>query len=250
MEFRRIFDTIPEKFDKWRPHYCDEAFDFLISEVGLDKSKSLLEIGPGTGQATLPLLETGCDYLAIELGENFSKVMRDKFSSRANFSLINADFETHDFGGRRFDVIFSAAAIQWIDEEIAFRKSYELLKNGGFLAMMLLRGDYRGSNEALYADIQRVYSEYFHPTQPYNIKFSYTNAVNYGFSEVLRYEFRGKREYTADDYVEYIGTHCDHMTLPEADKSVFFGGIRDAINAHSGKIEFNDTILLYLTKKA
>ena len=26
MESRKIFDTIPEKFDKWRPRYCEEAF--------------------------------------------------------------------------------------------------------------------------------------------------------------------------------------------------------------------------------
>lgn len=29
MEFRKIFDTIPEKFDKWRPRYCQEAFENL-----------------------------------------------------------------------------------------------------------------------------------------------------------------------------------------------------------------------------
>ena len=152
MEFRRIFDTIPEKFDKWRPHYCNEAFDFLIKEAKLDKSKSLLEIGPGTGQATLPLLDTGCDYLAIELGENFSRVMREKFLSRANFHLINADFETHDFGGKSFDMIFSAASIQWIKEEIAFQKSYELLKNGGFLGALRRKLSYSSVNGGQHED--------------------------------------------------------------------------------------------------
>lgn len=54
MDFRKTFDTIPEQFDKWRPRYCDELFVDVIKYANIDKSKSVLEIGPGTGQATEP----------------------------------------------------------------------------------------------------------------------------------------------------------------------------------------------------
>ncbi len=30
MEFRKIFDTIPEQFDKYRPRYSKELFDSFI----------------------------------------------------------------------------------------------------------------------------------------------------------------------------------------------------------------------------
>ena len=30
MEFRKIFDTIPEEFDKYRPRYSKELFDNLM----------------------------------------------------------------------------------------------------------------------------------------------------------------------------------------------------------------------------
>ena len=30
MEFRKIFDTIPEQFDRFRPRYSPELFEFLI----------------------------------------------------------------------------------------------------------------------------------------------------------------------------------------------------------------------------
>lgn len=33
MEFRKIFDTIPEKFGKWRPRYCHQAFQCLIIDA-------------------------------------------------------------------------------------------------------------------------------------------------------------------------------------------------------------------------
>ena len=56
MEFRKIFDTIPEQFDKYRPRYCQELFDYLIGYAKLGPKKTVLEIGPGTGQATDPIL--------------------------------------------------------------------------------------------------------------------------------------------------------------------------------------------------
>ena len=65
MEFRKIFDTIPEQFDKFRPRYSQELFDNLIDFAKIGPEKKVLEIGPGTGQATDSILNTDCDYNAI-----------------------------------------------------------------------------------------------------------------------------------------------------------------------------------------
>lgn len=249
MEFRKVFDTIPGKFDKWRPRYCKEAFDTIIEYSGIGVPESALEIGPGTGQATEPILKTGCDYLAIELGEHLAEFTKNKFSSYTNFHLINDDFITHDFAGRSFDLVYSAATIQWIPETIAFPKIFGLLKNGGTLAMMMTEGEYRSSNERLYTKIEKIYSEYFHPEILYAQKFTYANAVNYGFTEFERHEFPSQRRFTADEYVEYCGTHCDHIVLKEPDRSKFFEGLRDAVSEEGNQIVFNDKIILYLARK-
>ncbi|MBQ8137553.1 MAG: methyltransferase domain-containing protein, partial [Clostridia bacterium] len=123
MELRKIFDTIPEQFDRFRPRYSPELFACLIDYASIDKEKRVLEIGPGTGQATDPILQTGCDYHAIELGEHLSAKMREKYGAYPNFHLVNDDFITYDFGRQRFDMIYSAATIQWIPEETAFSKT-------------------------------------------------------------------------------------------------------------------------------
>lgn len=48
MDFRKVFDSIPEQFDEWRPRYCDELFAELIEYAKLGPGKTVLEIGPGT----------------------------------------------------------------------------------------------------------------------------------------------------------------------------------------------------------
>ena len=163
MELRLSFDSIPEQFDRYRPRYSAELFRDLIAYSGIGPGRSALEIGPGTGQATDPILETGCDYLAVELGEHLAAKMREKYGRFPNFRIVRDDFVTHDFGDMTFDLIYSAATIQWIPEETAFSKTFSLLKPGGTLAMMLTRGDYRTPDEDLYQKIQKVYSAHYRP---------------------------------------------------------------------------------------
>ena len=250
MEFRKVFDTIPEQFDKYRPRYSAELFADLIEYAEIGPGKSVLELGPGTGQATDPILNTGCCYNAIELGENLYAKMLEKYGHYQNFAIVNDDFITHNFGEQRFDVIYSAATIQWIPEDIAFSKTFELLKPGGVLAMMLTKGDYKTPNEELFNKIQKVYSEYFKPETEYKHgSFKYTNAPNYGYVDFEKREFYGKREFTADEYVAFCGTHCDHIVIPEPYRSKFFDGLRKTVYEAGNKVVFNDTFVLFLAKK-
>ncbi len=249
LDKRKVFDTIPELFDKWRVRYSQELFDYIISETQLDKTKRCLEIGPGTGQATDFALKTGCDYCAIELGEHLTEYMTEKYKKYWNFHIVNTDFEKHAFEANTYDLVYSASAIQWITEEIAFSKCYEMLKKGGYLAMFLTKGDYKSTNIDLYQDIQKVYDAYFVTDAPYKQKFHYTNATEYGFESIERKEFYGTRVFTADEYVEYIGTHSDHIMIKQEYKEQFYNGIYEAIMKHGGKIEFKDTFVLYLCKK-
>ena len=185
---RKVFDRIPEQFDKWRPRYSQELFDYIVSKCKLDKGKSCLEIGPGTGQATDFVLKIGCDYLAIELGEHLADYMKEKYKSYTNFHIVNADFEKYPLKNEQFDFVYSAAAIQWIPEEIAFSKCYNILKPNGYLAMFLTSGQYKMNNLELYHDIQEVYDEYFVSESPYRQKFDYENATQYGFKRIEKRE--------------------------------------------------------------
>ena len=252
MEYRKVFDMIPEQFDRYRPRYSAELFSDLIAYAGIGTGKSVLELGPGTGQATEPVLQTGCDYHAIELGGHLTEMMKRKYGSYPNFSIVNDDFITHDFGSLQFDMIYSAATIQWIPEKIAFTKTFDLLKPGGTLAMMITSSDYRTPDEALYQRIQKVYAEDFRPETEYkdmHPPFDYTHATDYGYIDFEKRAFKGQRIFTADEYVAFSGTHCDHLVIPEPHKSRFFEGLRRAVLENGNRIVFQDTYILYLMHK-
>ena len=248
MEFRLCFDTIPEQFEKWRIHYSSELFEYLIGKAGIGKGIKVLELGPGTGQATDPILDTGCDYTAIELGKNFAEVLRGKYGNRDNYRLINDDFITHDFGDERFDMIYSAATIQWIDQDIAYSKTFDILKNGGYLAMFYMYEDYRKRSPQLYDAIQKIYDDCFATDSPYTQKFDYADGSGYGYEYLGETEFYGERRYTADEYIEYIKTHSTHIMINENAKDRFFAGVHDAVESFGG-IVFDDIYRLHLYRK-
>lgn len=251
MDFRKVFNdrVIPKDFDKFRFRYCDALFSDVISYANLDATKTALEIGPGTGQATEPILKSGCSYLAIELGEKFTEDMKEKFLPYKNFSIVNADFENYPFDRNVFDLVYSAATIQWIPEEIAFPKTYNILKNNGTLAMFMTHTDYKTPNKVLYEKIQQIYSQFFRPEIPYIQRFHYNHAIEYGFINFERREYHQTVEFNADEYVSFISIHADHLTLTEPYRSKFFEGIRGAILEFGDKITLKNTIILYLATK-
>ena len=79
--------------------------------------------------------------------------------------------------------------------------------------------------------------------------FDYTHAAEYGYVDFEKREYHGERVFTADEYVAFCGTHCDHIVIPEPDKSKLFSGLREAVLEAGNRIVFQDTYVLYLAKK-
>ena len=246
---RLVFNTIPEQFDKWRGRYSKELYDYILSECKMDETKSCLEIGPGTGQASNFTIEKGIDYTAIELGENFVNMMKNKFGIYNNFKIIHDDFEKYNFENDKYDLVYSAAAIQWIDQDIAYNKCRDMLKSGGYLAMFRTVGEYRTHNPKLADDIQKVYDNFFVTNTPYTRKFDYENGESYGLKYLGRKVFEGTRSFDADTYVEYLHTHSDHIGLKEEVKEKFYNGIHDAIIKHGNVLIANEKYVLDLYQK-
>jgi len=60
------FDEVAELYDRVRPGYPDDLFDELAA--ALPRSPVVVEVGPGTGQATKGLVARGARVTAVELG--------------------------------------------------------------------------------------------------------------------------------------------------------------------------------------
>src|SRR5919198_4002071 len=89
---RTTFEEVPELYERARPLYPAELFDDLVSFAGLEAGARVLEIGCGTGQATLPLAELGVEVVCVELGERLAAVARRKLPRLPNVEGVHAVF--------------------------------------------------------------------------------------------------------------------------------------------------------------
>ena len=133
-ELRRTFDTDAEGYAAFRPSYPDALFEDLVSRAALAPDASLLEIGPCTGQATKPLAARGYRITVVELGSSFpAAVARSTLAAYPNVEILTGSFEDSPLPADAFDLIYSATAFHWIQEDIKFSKTHQLLKPAGHL---------------------------------------------------------------------------------------------------------------------
>jgi len=108
---RRSFDEAAETYDRVRPSYPPGVFDTLFDLV--PERPDIVEVGPGTGQATEDLLARGASVLAVEIGPAMAAKLREKHvSDRLQVSV--GDFEVLDIEPASADAVFSATAYHWI----------------------------------------------------------------------------------------------------------------------------------------
>ena len=135
-EGRRVFGADPANYDRARPAYPEWVFETLIDRCGLGPRAAVFEIGAGTGAATRRLLDLGADPLvAIEPDPRLAAFLRDTITDAA-LQVVISPFEEARLDRADFDLGVSATAFHWLDEDAALARIAELLRPGGWWAMV------------------------------------------------------------------------------------------------------------------
>jgi len=71
--------------------------DRIINALGPCSDETIIEIGPGKGALTTRLAEQAGHLVAVEFDRDLCPALLDKFGSRDNFTLVQADALTTDF---------------------------------------------------------------------------------------------------------------------------------------------------------
>jgi SAM-dependent methyltransferase len=236
---RATFDEAAELYERARPGYPAQLFEDLAELAGLQPGARVLEIGCGTGQATVPLAERGYVVAAVELGAELAAVARRKLASYPAVSVFVAAFEDWALPSKPFDAVVVATAFHWLDPAIRVSKSADALRAGGALATISTHHVAGATwNQTFFDEVQACY-ERWDPATPPGLRLTPASEIpcetdeldqsdRFNPPEFRRYEW--DQTYSTATYLEVLQTYSGHRLLPADSREGLLACIADLID--------------------
>lgn len=246
---KNYFDENCINYDRLRPDYPDALFNYGLSQCGR-APETALEVGCGTGKATVGFLKRGIRVDALEPGENLAGFAERRFKRFLDkFRIFHTSFE--DFESReKYDLLFSATAFHWVCQKTGYKKAYDFLCPGGAVVLFWSVPRISDKNMALKKEIQGVYEKFYPSTReaemPQGFRYGYVldNLEKAGFSKVSAKKFFCIREFSAEDYRDLLTTYSDHMALERDRREMLMSGVQKAVQRY-GKVTIDYTFEMY-----
>jgi SAM-dependent methyltransferase len=132
-EGRQLFGYDPASYDRARPGHPDRVYEILVARCGLARTARVLEIGPGTGQATRRLLEHGASLTVVEPNERLADYLVTTFGEHVE--VLRAALEDASLPPASFDLAAAASSFHWVNEAVGLATIRTALRPGGWIAI-------------------------------------------------------------------------------------------------------------------
>jgi SAM-dependent methyltransferase len=205
----------------------------------------VLEIGCGTGQATLPLARRGLSVLCIELGASLAAVARRNLAAFPDVEVVNANFESWPAADGAFDLVTAATSVHWIDPSIRYYKIARMLKPGGAVAPFRESHAQTDKSPGFFEEVQHIYErvapeivdpEFRGLPRPEDVPTPEVGRIEatglYGPVTVRRYPF--EVEYDSEGYINLLSTYSGHRALAPAVRARLLRAIAELIDTTYG----------------
>ncbi|MGD8624368.1 MAG: class I SAM-dependent methyltransferase [Anaerolineae bacterium] len=253
---RETFDQVADVYDEARPGYPEALFDDMVALAALPPGGSILEVGCGTGQATLPLARRGYSILCLELSANMAALAAENCRGLANVQIENVAFETWSLRRESFDLVVSAEAFHWIPPEIGYARAAAALKDGGSLALCWHHSP--GEDSALRRAIEQVYAEKAPhlvghlPGKVQSADLVVKTVADFDatglFGPVTVKEYAWPEQRTTDEHLKLLETYSPIRSLGEAERQELLAAVGLVVDRFGGLVESRAMAVLYVAR--
>lgn len=257
INLRATFNNEAELYYAVRPRYPEKLFDALVENAELQEGAKLLEIGPGTGQATEPLAKRRYDITAIELGTDLAEVARKTLGKYKNVDIMTGAFEDVELLPQSFDLVYAATAFHWIKPEVKFIKPRKLLKEKGYLAVIGTNHVSDEKSDEFFFASQSIYKKY-RPGGNHNENFRLKHTTELQadeidekfFSPLFFHAFPLVVTYSAKEYAQLLNTYSPTLSMEPDKRAGFLEEIEKLIEEKFGDhIQKHFAMTLTMAKK-
>lgn len=256
---RETFDIEPNTYHQARPGYPDELFEDLIRLTTIPKNGKILEIGCGTGQATIHFAHRGYAVHCVELGPNLAAEARKNLAEYPKINVSIGSFEEYPLQENEYDLAISATAFHWIDPEIGYPKAAKILKPGEALALFWNKSVQTERSDGFIQSVQSVYQQVVPEMARKFTALPYPDTISLSvrdqiaqtglFGDVTIRKYGWEVEYSSQAYIDLLNTYSDHLDLNLEIRKRLFEGIKNHIeNQFGGRVLKEYLTVLYLAR--
>jgi SAM-dependent methyltransferase len=254
-QLRTTFDQVALLYDQARPGYPEELFDDVVSLSGIPPTGRILEIGCGTGQATVPFARRGYYLLCIELGVNLAAIARQRLAAYPQVEVLTGAFEDWVPHKGAFDLVIAATAFHWLDPVIAYPKIACALRTGGTMALFWNLHVHSDTSLGFFEAVQQLYCR-FAPElvkddkplpRPNEVADKTSEIEQTGlFGKVTVRKYQWDAAYDAASYIDVLNTYSGHIDLDGSKRERLFHEIVELIDTKfNGRITKSYLSTLY-----
>jgi trans-aconitate methyltransferase len=244
-----IFGEVARLYHDARPTYPDALFDAVVAYGALQPRARVLEIGAGTGKATVEWLRRGLDVVALEPSPGMAAVLAE-----TGVDAEATTFEAWTVQPEAFRLVTAAQAWHWVTGPDRYDRAVAALAPGGVLALFWNKP--REFDGALGADVETAYQQYA-PELAEDVAKNWPlrhtaneMAATDGLDDTEQRDFVWTQRYTTDEYVKLLGTHSNHRMLGDERRDGLHHAVREVLDAHGGTVEVVYDVELYLARRA
>jgi len=126
------FEQMAADYASARPPYPAAIFDLLRDEGATGPGLRVLEVGAGAGLATVELVASGCEVVALEPGRDLGALLRQALPG---VHVLPTRLEDADLPVAAFDSVVAATSLHWVDLSAGVPALHSTLRPGGLLAV-------------------------------------------------------------------------------------------------------------------
>ncbi|MGH8983717.1 MAG: class I SAM-dependent methyltransferase [Acidimicrobiia bacterium] len=253
-EPRLVFGEVAERYDRARPTYPGELVGDVAVVLGLPAWARVLEIGSGTGKATVLWADAGYEVVCLEPSEEMAAVARANLAGHENIVIEPVGLEEWPVAPEAFDLVTAAQAWHWIPVEVAMPTAHAALRPGGGVALI-----WNWESEQPHA-LESEFDEAYRTIAPTLMKEPLKERIGstimeqldesplFGPVTVRRYPW--ERTFTAAAYVDLLSTHSDHRMLDEEDSARLHDAITAIIDGNGGELVISYTTEVQIAARA
>jgi len=151
----RGFDAWAADYDRYRPGYPRELFATIAHRLALAERPLVVDLGAGTGRASLAMAEMGWRVTAVEPGGSMLETLRARAADDGLIvATVQANAEETGLDPGSVDLVTAAQSFHWFDTDRALTEIARITRPGGGLALFWnVRDADRSPFVAAYAEL-------------------------------------------------------------------------------------------------